>query len=442
MKKLLFIDNYRGFSNTIVPLVDVNFMVGENSTGKTSLLGLLRILSSPSLFMGPGFRGGDEVQFGHFNEMVSAHATDRGYFTIGFVEENNHPRKVGVKLLSRTLLTYRDQSGIPKLSRLTCSAGDHEISLNITGDIVRYKTSPNLNVANAEDLKMSLKSWNDDHANEGLGWIDLRFPKGRAKGVLVPIWVLIHWALEQSKIRYSPDFPLMLGVFSEHLVWIAPIRTKPRRTYDEPNTAYSSEGSHTPYVIRRMLSSGQDATRFKTFMDRVGKASGLFQSIDIKRFGESDDAPFEVNAVLDEQPLNLSWLGYGVSQSLPIFVELLDRPRKSWFAIQQPEVHLHPRAQACLGDVFFEMALRDNKRFLIETHSDFTIDRFRMNYRRKPSKKTKQQLPESQVLFFERRNRQNTVTPLSIGTRGELPADQPDGYRDFFIKEEMHLLDI
>jgi predicted ATPase len=132
-----------------------------------------------------------------------------------------------------------------------------------------------------------------------------------------------------------------------------------------------------------MLSSSDEAKRFKAFMDRVGKSSGLFQSIDIKLFGTSDDAPFEVDAVLDDKALNLSWLGYGVSQSLPIFVELLDRPKKSWFAIQQPEVHLHPRAQASLGDVFFEMALLDGKRFVIETHSDFTIDRFRMNYRKR-----------------------------------------------------------
>jgi AAA ATPase domain len=84
MKKYLFLDNYRGFSNVIVPLVDVNFLVGENSSGKTSVLGLLRILSNPSLFMGEVFGSTDGVQFGHFNEVVSAHATDRSYFRVGF----------------------------------------------------------------------------------------------------------------------------------------------------------------------------------------------------------------------------------------------------------------------------------------------------------------------------------------------------------------------
>lgn len=172
-------------------------------------------------------------------------------------------------------------------------------------------------------------------------------------------------------------------------------------------------------------------------MRKVGKASGLFESIEIKQFGTPEEAtaPFEVDAVLDNKALNLNAVGYGVSQSLPIFVELIARPASSWLAIQQPEVHLHPRAQAALGDVFFEMAARDHKNFVIETHSDFTIDR--LNYMRKQSKS-----PASQILFFEHRNKRNTVTPLKIGDHGELPLQQPQSYRKFFVKEQMNLLGI
>ena len=35
---LRYVDNFRGFSDTYVPISDVNFFVGENSSGKTSLL--------------------------------------------------------------------------------------------------------------------------------------------------------------------------------------------------------------------------------------------------------------------------------------------------------------------------------------------------------------------------------------------------------------------
>jgi predicted ATPase len=167
----------------------------------------------------------------------------------------------------------------------------------------------------------------------------------------------------------------------------------------------------------------------------VGETSGLFDSIQIKNFGEGAAAPFEVDIVLDGKEFSLDNVGYGVSQSLPVFVEIIARKKGTWFAIQQPEVHLHPRAQAALGDVIFETALKERKRFLIETHSDFTIDRFRMNYQGKANN-----VPDGQIIFFERKNKRNIATPIKIGSEGQLPVEQPEGYRNFFINEGLRLL--
>ena len=74
-------------------------------------------------------------------------------------------------------------------------------------------------------------------------------------------------------------------------------------------------------------------------------------------FGRGANPRFELDVVLDGKALNILNVGYGVSQSLPIMVELLAREKDTWFAIQEPEIHLHPRAQAALGDVLFEMAV-------------------------------------------------------------------------------------
>lgn len=40
----LYMDNYRGFEHQICPIGTVNFLVGENSTGKSSLLTALSFL--------------------------------------------------------------------------------------------------------------------------------------------------------------------------------------------------------------------------------------------------------------------------------------------------------------------------------------------------------------------------------------------------------------
>ena len=430
MKRHIFVDNFRGFSNTYVPIADVNFLVGQNSTGKTSLLLLLKLLSSPRLLMSRDF-GGEDVDLGHFNDVVSAHAEDRTYFRIGSIDER-YPNKRTAAVGS--LLTYREHDGLPRLESLTYAMDKNEVHLIFKGEEVWYKAGTRSQSLANSGVVETIESWIREHVQGPRGWERLQLPKGVLRSEL-PVGLLLSWVSDHNRRDGSNALPVFYHQ-GPPIVWVAPIRTKPRRTYDEPSAAFSSEGSHTPYVIRRMLSSGTEAKKFSEFIEKVGRASGLFQSIKIKRFGDDAAGPFEVDAILDSQPLNLNMVGYGVSQSLPILVELLDRPAGSWFAIQQPEVHLHPLAQAALGDVFFEMAVTDRKRFFIETHSDFAIDRFRMNYRGR----RRANAPESQILFFERQKSRNTVTPIPIGPHGELPSDQPEGYRHFFVKEEMRLL--
>jgi len=132
-------------------------------------------------------------------------------------------------------------------------------------------------------------------------------------------------------------------------------------------------------------------------------------------------------------------VGYGVSQSLPILVELFARRSGTLFAIQQPEVHLHPRAQAALGQVFYQLATTKNKKLLVETHSDFIIDRFRVSVRKGQQSGN---VIDAQVLFFERVNGLNRVHPVPILQDGRYSDSQPESFRSFFIKEELDVLRI
>jgi hypothetical protein len=441
MRQFLFADNFRGFTNAIVPLLDVNFLVGQNSTGKTSLLYLLRLFLGQRLLLQADFSSEGE-SIGLFNELVSMHSDDKSYFRIGIIQEH---KSEGGNTSTALLLTYVNAAGLPQLQAVTAAMGNKEIYLRWDDGKASFRIRSLSSVTTAEDAKALLPGWIKDHESPS-ELIPLTLPEGLMSNrmpLFVVMTLVAHTVKSSSAKSEQPtidpgDFQFFWPELGYPLVWIAPIRTKPGRTYDQPQTAFSSEGSHTPYVIRRMLDSEEGKKKFHSFMRRVGKDSALFDGIDVKLFGSPTDltAPFEIDVILDSMPLKINMVGYGVSQSLPILVELLDRPNGSWFAIQQPEVHLHPKAQAALGDVFFEMAVQDRKRFVIETHSDFTIDRFRMQYNRK----SHSQKPNSQVLFFERRDKHNTVTPLIISPDGELPSDQPDSYRKFFIKEQMNLL--
>lgn len=438
--KYLYMDNFRGFENTIVPITDVSFLVGENSTGKTSVLGLLDLLSDTQFWFTQRFDT-EEVRFGHFKDIVSAHSVDKSSFTIGFVEEVEDGGDEPCKLRGY-LMTYKEVGGLPVLSHCTFNMKNKTVSLRKTRSKVLVKSHFSSDVGKVfSDASKLFAAWRKEHARPSSGYAGAALPFDIAKSDGVPFPLLFSVAINADKEVHDGDdgnkFEITLPkpAFGNELVWLAPIRTTPKRTYDEVRLDFSPEGMHTPYLVRKVLNSKSDANEFKKKLENIGKQSGLFESIKIRQYGRADTAPFELDIVIDQKALNINTVGYGVSQALPVIVELIHRRKKTWFAVQQPEVHLHPKAQASLGDLVFELATQEKKSFLIETHSDFLIDRFRVNYKKKRATK-----PSSQVLFFERKNMRNTISSLVIDDRGELPVKQPKSYRSFFIHEEMKLL--
>jgi predicted ATPase len=103
--------------------------------------------------------------------------------------------------------------------------------------------------------------------------------------------------------------------------------------------------------------------------------------------------------------------------------------------IQQPEVHLHPRAQAELGTLFARsVGAPAHQTFVIETHGDYIIDRIRIEVARGCLKKE-----DVTIVFFERDQHGSTATNLYVNENGEI-ENAPDGFRSFFLEEQTKLL--
>ena len=234
----------------------------------------------------------------------------------------------------------------------------------------------------------------------------------------------------------------MLLAFDNRIIWVAPIRAEPKRTYDNIARGYEANGSHIPIVLNKILNDKKHKlhNKLKEALQKFGANSGLFKDVAARRYDSSDiSSPFELNITLSNKPLKISNVGYGVSQVLPVIVETVMHTNKSEFAVQQPEVHLHPKAQAALGEFFFDLAYLENKTFLIETHSDFLIDRFRLKIKESKDKKVK-----SQVLFFDKdpKTGGNRCTPIEIENNGKYSDKQPENFQQFFINELSTMLEI
>lgn len=333
------------------------------------------------------------------------------------------------------VMTFTEQEGIPKLSSLISYRNNHEVLVKYVGKSIRYKyRGIKREIDASEFVDTQFDAWMDSYKNDSTGYTILKKSKFFLRQAPPIVIISFIEDLVGAGENDGERVQFEISSFFRDITWLAPIRSKPRKTYDEFSLEFSPEGDHTPYLIKKKLDSKHDSEKFIEFINKVGKNSGLFKGVEIKNYGRGSTTPFELDVVLGKHPLSVSSVGYGVSQSLPVIVEIFSRARNSWFAIQQPEVHLHPKAQAALGEAFFDMATIEHKKFVVETHSDYTIDRFRILLR-KSNKKIK-----SQVLFFEKSDSGNRVIPIEIDENGDLDSNQPDSYRSFFMKEEMELL--
>ena len=174
----------------------------------------------------------------------------------------------------------------------------------------------------------------------------------------------------------------------------------------------------------------------RTKLENFGEDAGLFDEITIRRLGKTGSEPFQVQVRKFQGrrkgPLrNLIDVGYGVSQVLPVVTELLRPDAPLMSLLQQPEVHLHPSAQAALGSLLCEIASQGRQQLVVETHSDHLLDRVRMEVR---DGATGLKADDVSILFFERDGLEVNIHSLTIDEDGNIHG-QPPSYRQFFMEE-------
>ena len=135
-------------------------------------------------------------------------------------------------------------------------------------------------------------------------------------------------------------------------------------------------------------------------------------------------------------------VGIGISQVVPVVVTALDGERRL-LAIEQPELHLHPKLQADLADLFIEAALGKSKHVVVvETHSELIPLRLMRRIResedgdgdgrvRRPLITSK----DVAIVYIETHMGATVTTRLELGSDGQLLDPWPDGFFEEGFRE-------
>lgn len=236
--------------------------------------------------------------------------------------------------------------------------------------------------------------------------------------------------------------------------YLGPIRDAPKPLYpleplsDPTDVGYSGEHTAAVYdlnksrVIRyvrppREGVSTEPAIHTATlheaavdWLSHMGVVSGI-NATDRGKFGRE----LQVQTPGLTKYHDLTNVGVGVSQVLPIVVMALLAGQGSLLVFEQPELHLHPKVQARLADFFIAMTAMD-KQCLVETHSEYLIYRLR---RRIAEAEGDSQDDLVALYFVERVAGETRIRPVGINRFGAL-AEWPKDFFDQSQDEAEHII--
>ena len=135
--------------------------------------------------------------------------------------------------------------------------------------------------------------------------------------------------------------------------------------------------------------------------------------------------------------MNIADVGLGVSQILPALVALMTASPNQLIHLEQPEIHLHPKAQKNLAKILGHAAT-SKRRLIVETHSSILI-------RGIQTLVAKGELdPKLVKLHWFTRNDETGATKVSsadLDENGAFGADWPEDFDDTYLESERDYLD-
>lgn len=125
--------------------------------------------------------------------------------------------------------------------------------------------------------------------------------------------------------------------------------------------------------------------------------------------------------------VNITDVGFGISQILPIIVQSF-KSNGDLILIEQPEIHIHPKLQAEMGSMFAEAC--ENNNFIIETHSENILLRLKKMVR--TGKLDKDKLS---IIYVDKTEEGSICCPIRLDDNGDFVDKWPKGFFEESLEE-------
>ncbi|MCE2412823.1 DUF3696 domain-containing protein [Candidatus Poribacteria bacterium] len=390
-----------------VPLAPLTGFFGTNSSGKSSLLQMLLLLKQTAecsnidkvIFWGDNT---SLVNLGSFREVIHRHLFQSS-LGFEFACKLTHPRP----------LYEIPEDGSPWQQTIDRFAFDSLIQV--------------------ENGKLVVKKLMYGHSPKGVAEIvweegKASFPNQHINKYEMELetcyGILSQGTSETGKFlrKFSSAFEELFS----HVYYLGPTRVHPRRLYHWEKThpkeidVWGNEAVDALLSARvRQLTTAHNGKKV-SIEERISKwlqKMELAHSFSLAPQGSLDDNNYEIciQKTQNSSEVTLADMGHGVADLFPLLVHCCYVPEGSTLILEQPGIHLHPKAQADLADLLIEAITERNLQILIESHSEHLLTRLQLRIA-----EGKIPVSETALYFCENENGVSSIKPLDIDELGNI----------------------
>ena len=421
----LRLKNFKCFEDTgELEIRPLTLFVGPNSSGKSSimhfLLALRQTVESPDIqtALAPN---DSWVRLGSYPDFIFRHQWQRGLevmleFTLPiFARSSRRPGKLHLEVCWR----YNRKTTQIQLERSELVYNDGEFTQLI--------------VRKAHGYEAIVKSASEHGKAMRYEALPIHFHDftARVRKSKKPA------DLSQRVLRHPMAFLVGRIITSElrRLFYLGPLREFPQRAYVISGQAPSDvgvRGERSAEVLWFASRTKRQRQQILESINRWVKEFGIAKEVKLQRLGRSNQYQVLFVDAATNLPVNIADVGFGASQLLPIIVQGFYTPPGSVLLVEQPEIHLHPKAQATLGNLLMEVVKSGERQIIVETHSEHLLARIQRRI-------AEQEFSHEQVAiyYFEPTPDGTKIHRIELDEYGQLAEPIPEGFFEEGLEEAL-----